>query len=151
MAHLLDFGRNPINVVDAVCGISPPPGMPLTRGPEDVAHYLRTQGLFWIATSESTWYPGGETREPEDLRRYSEGYEYTVWKSQIYSYYLLFSCLKALETKYDTTRVENGLVLIDLSRPRASELSRAAMIHGTYKFIPLCSFQRPGALVGPGT
>ena len=111
MAHLLDFSRNPINVVDAVCGISPPPGMPLRRGPEDVAQYLRSLGITWVASRDKIWYPGGETRDPEDLRQSSETNTYSPWKSQLYSHYLMAKCVKSLEASYETTRIENDLAL----------------------------------------
>jgi len=119
MAHLLDFGRNPINVVDAMCAISPPPGMPLRRGPEDVAKYLRELGITWIAFRETTWYPGGETRDAEDLRRWSDVCEDSWMRSLVYTNYLMTNCIESLTVIYETTRFENDLVLIDLDRPRA--------------------------------
>jgi hypothetical protein len=118
MAHLLDFARNSINVVDANRYISPPPGIPLQRGPEDVARYLREQGIFLIAARESTWYSGGETRDPEDLRRWSEATEYPLWRSLIYANYLTESRIRSLALLYETTSFDNDLMLIDLDRPR---------------------------------
>jgi hypothetical protein len=113
MAHLLDYGRNPINVVYSSCDISPPPGLPLRRGPEDVARYLRALGISWVAAREP--------RDLESLLRSSESFykEKDQWiGSQVYSRYLMESCIKSLVTVYETLRFENDLVLINLDRPR---------------------------------
>jgi hypothetical protein len=120
MAHLLDFRRNPINVVDGMCGISPPPGVPLSRGPEDVAQYLRELGIQRIASREKTWFPGGETRDPEDLRHWSDRCEDSWMRSVVYSNYLMTNCVHSLAVSYETTRFENDLVLIDLDRSRVA-------------------------------
>ena len=118
MAHLLDYRRNPINVIDGMCGISPPPGIPLRRGPEEVARYLRSLGISRILTREKRWYPAGETRDVEDFRRWSEGSTDPWTSSLLYSYYLMARCMGELATLYETRRFEDYLVLIDLDQPR---------------------------------
>jgi hypothetical protein len=121
MPHLLDFGRNPINVIDTDCSVSPPPGMPLKRSPEEVASYLRSLGISWIASRLSWWIPAGETKDPEGIRRWSEVFKgANQWDvSVVYSYYLVAKCMRALSTTYETSLFENDLVVIDLDRPRA--------------------------------
>jgi len=122
MAHLLDFARNPIDVMDSNCAISPPPGMPLERTPEEVAQYLRLLGISWIATRETSWTSTGETRDPEDLRRWSERYErgHPFDSSGIYSHYLMYKCIRSLAMIHDTRRFDHDLLVINLDRPAGS-------------------------------
>ncbi len=49
--YLLDFQRNPIFVADWPGSVSPPPGMPLGRGPEPLARYLLGRGIRYVAYS----------------------------------------------------------------------------------------------------
>jgi hypothetical protein len=122
MAHLLDFARNPINVMDSDCAISPPPGMPLRHEPEQVAQYLRALGITRIVGREICWTPGGESQDPEKLRRWSESFKGTrPWDhSLVYSHYLMFRAVKSLAAKYETMRFAADLLVIDLDRPRAA-------------------------------
>ena len=48
---LLDFKRNPVLVPDWPGASSPPPGMPLSEGPEALAHYLILQSIRYVAYS----------------------------------------------------------------------------------------------------
>jgi hypothetical protein len=118
MAHLLNFARNPINVMDSNCGISPPPGMPLKSRPEEVARYLRSLGISWIASRERSWTPAGESRDPEDIRRWSAAF---VGKNQwdvsiVNSHYLMARCVRSLSTMYETFHFANDLIVINLGR-----------------------------------
>ncbi len=45
---LLDFRRNPILLIDWPGESSPPPGMPLDRGPDALAGYLLNQGVRYV-------------------------------------------------------------------------------------------------------
>jgi hypothetical protein len=119
-AHLLDFGRNPINVMDSNCAISPPPGIPLGRGSEAVASYLRAEGIRWIAASERSWTPAGETRDPEAIRTWSESFAgKSQWdRSVVFSHYRVAACIKELSSSYRTSRCEGNLIAINLDRPR---------------------------------
>src|SRR5262249_21617073 len=121
MAHLLDFARNPINVMDSNCGISPPPGMPLKRAPEEVAQYLRSLGISWVASRARSWTPAGETRDLEEIRRWSESFRgKNQWDvSVVYSHYLMAMCVRELAATYETSRFANDLLAINLGRPRA--------------------------------
>jgi hypothetical protein len=121
LPHLLDFGRNPINVIDTDCSVSPPPGMPVKRSAEEVAQYLRSLGITRIATRLRWWIPAGETSDPEGIRLWSENFRGgNQWDvSVVYSYYLMAKCMKSLSTTYETSRFGNDLVVIDLDRPRA--------------------------------
>ncbi|WP_394844303.1 hypothetical protein LZC95_45530 [Pendulispora brunnea] len=47
--YYLDFGRNAIYLVDLPGAVSPPPGMPLGRGPDALAEYLLNQGIRYYA------------------------------------------------------------------------------------------------------
>jgi hypothetical protein len=49
MASLLDFGRNPIQVVEYPGETSPPPGLPIGRGSEAVVEFLLARGLRYLA------------------------------------------------------------------------------------------------------
>ena len=121
MSHLLDYNRNPINVVHLNCGISPPPGLPLGGAPEDVAPYLRSQGISWIAAHETFWTPARVSRQdPEVIRQWSEAYDTSKgWDSRcIYTYYLMAKCIRSLIAKQETRRFDNDLVLINLERDR---------------------------------
>jgi hypothetical protein len=127
MAHLLDFRRNPINVMDSDCGISPPPGMPLRRAPEDVAQYLRALGITRIAGRGTCWTPGGESQDPEWLRGWSEEFKGSrPWDySLVYSHYLMFKTLKSLSASYATLHFASDLMVIDLNRPLEASASRS--------------------------
>jgi FtsH-binding integral membrane protein len=46
--YLLDFARNPIEILDEPGAASPAPGIPLTEGAEKVALYLRAQGIRYV-------------------------------------------------------------------------------------------------------
>jgi hypothetical protein len=48
---LLDFKRNRIFIVDYPGGASPPPGMPLFKGPEMLADYLISKSIRYVAYS----------------------------------------------------------------------------------------------------
>ena len=128
MAHLLDFHRNPINVVNTDCAISPPPGMPLKGTSEGVAGYLRSLGISRIAARDSWWIPAGETTDPEAIRRWSEAYKgQNQWDvSAVYSYYLMARCVRSLTSSHETSRFGNHLVVIDLDRPTHPDRSRPA-------------------------
>ncbi|HLK93297.1 MAG TPA: hypothetical protein VKZ18_25625 [Polyangia bacterium] len=45
---LLDFARNPIEILDQPGGASPPPGIPFVQGSEAVAGYLRARGFRYF-------------------------------------------------------------------------------------------------------
>jgi hypothetical protein len=51
MPFLLDFRRNPVFIVDWPGGASPPPGMPLSSGSEELAAYLLSQSIRYVAYS----------------------------------------------------------------------------------------------------
>ena len=51
MPFLLDFRRNPIFIVDWPGGTSPPPGMPISSGSEELAAYLLSQSIRYVAYS----------------------------------------------------------------------------------------------------
>jgi len=118
MAHLLDYARNPINVIHWNSGISPPPGLPLKGTPQEVAQYLRSRGIKWFATRDVFWYPAGEGSDPELLRLWSESYDADkAWDSKlVYSYYLIAKCSRSLIATYETTRFDNDLMLVNLER-----------------------------------
>ena len=150
MAHLLDFGRNPINVMDSDCAISPPPGMPLRRAPEDVAQYLRSLGIKRIAGRGTCWTPGGESQDPEKLRGWSEGFKGSrSWDySLVFSHYLMFKTLKSLSASYETLHFASDLMVIDLDRPRETPASRSGALDDR----PLAKdsiLARPASLGGP--
>jgi hypothetical protein len=46
---LLDFARNPIEILDEPGAASPAPGIPLAAGADATAAYLRTQGIRYFA------------------------------------------------------------------------------------------------------
>src|ERR1700733_1294667 len=48
---LLDFRRNPVYIMDTPGGASPPPGMPVFKGPEPLADYLVGNGIRYVAYS----------------------------------------------------------------------------------------------------
>ena len=50
----LDFKRNRILLWDQPGNVSPPPHLPINRGPEALAEYLRDQGIRYVAYS-SHW------------------------------------------------------------------------------------------------
>jgi hypothetical protein len=118
MAHLLDYRRNPVYVIDGMCGISPPPGIPLESGPEDVARYLRALGISWILTTEKGWHQPGKPRALEDFRVASEQSKDPWTSSQLYSYYLVARSMDQLATLYATKHFEDHLIVIDLEQPR---------------------------------
>ncbi len=128
MAHLLDFRRNPINVIDTDCAISPPPGMPLKGTSEEVAAYLRSLGISLIASRDSWWVPAGESRDPEAIRLWSEVFKgQNQWDvSAVYSYYLVARCVRSLTASYETSRFADHFVVIDLDRPTHRDRSRPA-------------------------
>jgi hypothetical protein len=124
MAHLLDYHRNPIHVAHLNCGISPPPGMPLRGTAENLAKYLRSHGVNWIATREEFWTPGGESNDPEAIRLWSEATRaQNAWDSRVvFSYYAMARSLRSLMKTYDTQRFDGRLVLIDLRRTVAPKI-----------------------------
>jgi hypothetical protein len=130
MAHLLDFKRNPINVMDSDCAISPPPGMPLRRAPEDVALYLRSLGITRIAGRGTCWTPGGESKDPEWIRGWSDEFKGSrPWDySIVYSHYLMFKTLKSLSASYETLHFASDLMVIDLNRPMQASASRSGAL-----------------------
>jgi hypothetical protein len=125
MAHLLDFKRNPVNVMDSNCAVSPPPGMPLRGAPEDVAAYFRSLGITRIAGRGTCWTPGGESQDPERLRGWSETFKGSrSWDySVVYSHYLMFKALKSLSASYETLHFASDLMVIDLDRPSEASAS----------------------------
>ena len=46
--YLLDYARNRIMNADVIGGTSPPPGMPLFKGPQELKRYLQKQGINYI-------------------------------------------------------------------------------------------------------
>jgi hypothetical protein len=46
--YLLDFARNPIEILDEPGAASPAPGIPLVEGAEKVALYLRAHGIRYV-------------------------------------------------------------------------------------------------------
>ena len=119
MAHLLDYRRNPVHVAHLNCGISPPPGMPLSGTVEEVDQYLRSQGILWLAARNTFWTPGGEGSDPEAIRGWSKRYDSDrQWDSgAVYSYYLMARCIQSLMATHETRRFDGDLVLIDLGKP----------------------------------
>ena len=51
--HRLNFGRNPIRVLDIPGLISPPPGFPFFEGSEAMADYLMSQSIRYLAFMKS--------------------------------------------------------------------------------------------------
>jgi hypothetical protein len=102
MAHLFDYHRNPIKVAHLNCGISPPPGMPLEGTGEEVAQYLRSQGISWFATGDTFWSPSGEIRDPAPIRLWSESYKgkYDWDLGAVYSYYRMARCIQLLRATH---------------------------------------------------
>lgn len=112
MAHLLDFGRNPINLIDSNCGISPPPGIPLEGAPEEVAQYLRGLGIPSIAAYEP--------KNVESLLAFSQSFNNkNNWaESVVRNHYLMAKAVQGLSAAYATERFGDDLLVIDLDRPR---------------------------------
>jgi len=46
--YLLDYARNRLLSADVIGGTSPPPGMPLFKGPQELKKYLQKQGINYI-------------------------------------------------------------------------------------------------------
>ena len=124
MAHLLDYRRNPIDVAHLNCGISPPPGIPLRGTAEEVAHYLRSRGIWWFATRDTFWTSGGESRDPEVIWRWSKSSAGSSrWDADtIYSYYAMARSIRSLMEIYETRHFSGDLVLIELGRPKSRQV-----------------------------
>ncbi len=129
MAHLLDFARNRIYVVDTNCAVSPPPGMPLRKSPAEVVEYLQSLGIFWVAGREIEWTPAGESRDIERLRNWGESYkENALWDgSVVTSHYLMAKCIRSLSLAYETAHFDDGLIVINLRAPRRGNTGAGAL------------------------
>jgi hypothetical protein len=50
--YLVDYQRNPLYNIDSIGGASPPPGMPLFKGPQELKRYLQKLGIRYILAVE---------------------------------------------------------------------------------------------------
>jgi hypothetical protein len=51
LPFLLDFQKQQLHVIDWPGNVGPAPGVPFDQSPEDLAQYLRSQGIQYIAYS----------------------------------------------------------------------------------------------------
>ncbi len=77
---LLDLNRNKVFIIDWPGGASPPPGLPLEDGPEQLADYLRSQSIQYVL------YTYGD----------EAGYSYAKYKHRLKWHYGYFSRVRKL-------------------------------------------------------
>jgi hypothetical protein len=106
--YVLDFRRNPVYVADWPGGASPPPGMPVFRGPEPLAAYLTGQGIRYIAYSYAD-----HANFPERNRAGIETWERIATE---HGYAFQDSLAALMESRRNVYR-DDALVVIDLAAP----------------------------------
>jgi hypothetical protein len=121
-AHLFDFGRNPVRILDYPGLTAPAPGMPLGGTDDDYVRYLKAQGIRYLSVSKRRPDPydltlwgkrAAEKHDPFDMDRWMQD----VWAP------IFASVVGEMEHLSQVKRVvyrDPELVLVDLQAPAGS-------------------------------
>jgi hypothetical protein len=129
---MLDVARNPILYHDNVGAVSPPPGIPLREDPEDLATYLRDQGIRHVlAPSRDGLREYIRSREAE----LAEIWRVEPWTASYEENKVrLFDQLDAIADRYRTLAQDGRGMVIDLGAPATTYPRPATSVSLREKF-----------------
>lgn len=108
----LDFRRNEIFNLDMPGYLSPPPGLPYFRGPNELLAYLRSLGIDYVAYVEDDYSHVQYRREDWIRRSYGEMEEWLLFGAYVLD---LQESLRALSLRGKPLFHEQGMVVLDLA------------------------------------
>ncbi len=114
--YQLDYGRNRILDLDQAGAVSPPPGMPVLKGPERIAAYLHKLGIRYVAYVEAS--RARELYRRDVWRRHLRDRE-QIWRLQAPYYLALINAMAQYGRTHRRLFDEGGMVVVDLQAPAA--------------------------------
>jgi hypothetical protein len=110
-----DHGRNPVVCLDMIGAISPPPGIPLSAGPEAVAAYLLKQGYRYLVVV----HPDVATSlYRRDVWVHHQANADRVWRQSAHYYLDAFDDFDALRSTRLHLAEVGGMSTLDLATRR---------------------------------